>query len=120
MAFFIWHGIGDETTDTIYFTQIWNLMFRIKKAFENDFTVIFNVEGEVKDEFVDDWTKEISGIVKEHPGQVIFNFCRVSYISANATRVLSMIVPSNVHIMNGSRYMKNLLTVQGASLSLLD
>ena len=113
-------GTELECDDLSHSLIIEDYMFRIKKSFENDFTVIFNVEGEVKDERVDDWTKEISEIVKAHSGQVILNFCRVSYIGSKAMRVLSLVVHSGVYIMNSSGYMKNLLQAQGPPINFLD
>jgi anti-anti-sigma factor len=95
-------------------------MLRITKAFENDTTVIYKIEGKVTDETLDMWTKEIQDLKKVTQRQIILDLCQVWFIHAKAIKVLVESMSADIYLLNCSMEVRNLLHAAGLSKRVLE
>src|SRR5437867_1396810 len=84
-------------------------MFRITKAFENDRTSIYKIEGKVTDENLVDWNQEIDSITLNSGRQVILDLSQIWYISSNAIEILLKHILDHVYILNCGMQIRNVL-----------
>ena len=94
-------------------------MFRITKAFENDGTEIFRIEGQVSDEVVADWIREIELVKKNSSRTVILDFAHVWFISTKAVQALMDVLSDQCLVMNCGMELRNVLYVSGMSSRML-
>lgn len=94
-------------------------MFRITKAFANETTEIFRIEGQVPDEIVGDWIAEIERLKKNDSRTVILDFAQVWFISAGAVQALMDVLTDRFYLMNCGMEIRNVLYVSGMSSRML-
>jgi anti-anti-sigma regulatory factor len=95
-------------------------MFRITKAFQNESTDIFRIEGKITDENLSEWNQQISSIQPEIGRHVILDFAQVWYISAGAVAVLMNLLSDHVYILNCGIEVRNVLHSSGLSARMLE
>lgn len=95
-------------------------MFRINKAFENDSTEIFRIEGQITDETLSEWTREISMITAQNKRQIILDFAQVWFIASKGVEVLMNVLSERVFILNCSMEIRNVFHVSGLSERILE
>lgn len=98
-------------------------MFRIKKIFENLILVIYKIEGKVTDESLQVWIDELKALNAQPDRKVILDFCQVWSISGRGVEFLSAYLSSrrhDIHIINPSMDVRNLLHVAGLSHRVLE
>lgn len=98
-------------------------MFRIRKIFENLLLVIYKIEGKVTDESLQVWIDELNALNSQPDRKVILDFCQVWSISARGVEFLSAYLSSrlhDIHIINPSMDVRNLLHVAGLSHRVLE
>jgi STAS domain. len=94
-------------------------MFRITKAYENDSTEIFRIEGEVTDENLQNWTQAIALLQPSDSKSVILDFAQVWFMSTRAVEELIRVLTDRSYVMNGGMELRNLLHVSGLSEKML-
>jgi anti-anti-sigma regulatory factor len=94
-------------------------MFRITKAFANETTEIFRIEGQVSDDYIGDWITEIDLLKKDHSRTVILDFAQVWFISTKAVQALMGALTDQCYVMNCGMEIRNILYVSGLSSRML-
>lgn len=94
-------------------------MFRITKAFENESTEIFRIEGQVSDEITGDWVREIEMLKNDNSRTVILDFAHVWFMSTNAVQALIGLLTDTCYVMNCGMEIRNVLYVSGLSSRML-
>ncbi len=95
-------------------------MFRMKKIFDNDLTTIIKIEGQIPDNESNNWSAEISSLIKQSERQVILEMCDVTFISAKAVQVMMDELTDKVFLLNCPTFVKNMLQSAGLSAHVLD
>ncbi len=95
-------------------------MFRMKKIFENDLTTIIKIEGQIPDDELNNWSAEISSLIKQSKQQVILEMCDVIFISAKAVQVMMNELTDKMFLLNCPTFVKNMLQSAGWSDHVLD
>jgi len=95
-------------------------MFRIKRIFENDLTVIIKIEGEISDENLPDWKNEISRLIELPEREIIFEICYVTFMSPKAVKVLIKLLTKQIFLLNCPTSVSNMLHSAGLSANVLD
>lgn len=95
-------------------------MFRITKAFENEATEIFRIEGKITDENLPEWNHEINSIRSENGRQVILDLGQVWFISSRAVEALIERLSDEMYILNCGMEMRNILHASGLSAKMLE
>ena len=95
-------------------------MFRIKKIFENDLTIIWKIEGEISNERAQFWIEEINRLVTHVRKQIIFDMCAVTFMGSTPAQMFVGLITKNVYLLNCPTFVKNMLQSAGSSLHVLD
>lgn len=95
-------------------------MFRITKAFENEKTSIFKIEGKVTDESLEVWSREIRSLRNGVDRQTILDFCHVWFISSRAISVLIESVSDNLFLLNCPTEARNVLHSAGLAARMIE
>jgi anti-anti-sigma factor len=95
-------------------------MFRITKAFENEATEIFRIEGKITDENLSEWSREINSIRSENGRHVILDLGQVWFISSRAVEALIERLSDEMYILNCGMEMRNILHASGLSAKMLE
>lgn len=95
-------------------------MFRITKAFENQSTFIYRIEGQVADDNLETWTREMIALSPSHGHQVILDFSRVWSISQAALMVLLTLMQEDIFVLNCGMEVRNILHASGFSSKVLE
>ena len=66
------------------------------------------------------WADEMSALVKLSDGQVIMDFCSVSFMSPNVIEILIKLLSDRIYLLNCSNFARNMLHAAGRSANLLD
>ena len=75
-------------------------MFRIKRIFENDLTIIIKIEGEISDENLPDWKNEISRLIELPEREIILEICYVTFMCPKAVKVLIKLLTKKIFLLN--------------------
>jgi len=94
-------------------------MFRITKAFENEATEIFRIEGQVSDENLSEWIREIERIKSRNHRAVILDFAQVWFMSPRAVQAVMANLSDRTYVMNCGMELRNVLHVSGMSQRML-
>jgi anti-anti-sigma regulatory factor len=94
-------------------------MFRITKAYENDATEIFRIEGQVSDENMAEWIQEIEVIKQSNGRAIILDLAHVWFISAKAVQALMGILSEHCYVNNCGMEVRNVFHVSGMSERML-
>lgn len=94
-------------------------MFRITKAFDNESTEIFRIEGQVSDESLQEWIQEIALLRPANGRTVILDFAQVWFISTKAVVALIDNLSDHCYVMNCGMELRNVLHVSGFSERML-
>jgi anti-anti-sigma regulatory factor len=94
-------------------------MLRITKAFENDCTLIYKMEGKINSESLDVWAEEIDALKKVTGHQIILDFSQVWFMSAKAVDVLTKSMPNHLYLLNCPMEIRNMLHTAGLSTRIL-
>jgi len=94
-------------------------MFRIKRIFENDLTVILKIEGEISDENVLDWKNEMSRLIELPDREIIFDICYVTFMCPKAVEVLIKLLTKKIFLLNCPTSVSNMLHSAGLSANVL-
>ncbi|NIR48985.1 hypothetical protein GWO43_11160 [candidate division KSB1 bacterium] len=92
----------------------------MKKIFENDLTTIIKIEGQIPDDELNNWSAEISSLIKQSKQQVILEMCDVIFISAKAVQVMMNELTDKMFLLNCPTFVKNMLQSAGWSDHVLD
>lgn len=95
-------------------------MFRITRIFETPSLIIYKIEGKVTDESLRVWTDELEAIVKKADRKLILDLCQVWSISAKATEILKENLSKDMHLLNPSMEVRNMLHAIGLSAKVLE
>ncbi len=95
-------------------------MFRIRKVFENDLTIIWKIEGEISNDRLQSWVDEMNRLVTNVKKQTIFDMRDVVCIGAAAAQWLTDIITKDVYLLNCPTFVKNMLQSAGLSMHVLD
>ena len=95
-------------------------MFRIKRIFENDLTIIIKIEGEISDENLPDWKNEISRLIELPEREIIFEICYVTFMSPKAVKALIKLLTKKIFLLNCPTFVSNMLHSAGLSANVLD
>lgn len=99
------------------------IMFRITKIFEIPSLTIHKIEGKVTDESLQVWIDELSALNSQPDRKVILDFCQVWAISERGVEFLAAHLSNNshdIHIINPSMDVRNLLHASGLSKRVLE
>lgn len=95
-------------------------MFRITKAFENERTSIFKIEGKVTDESLEVWSEEIRSLKNGADRHTILDFSNVWFISSKAVSVLIDFASENVFLLNCPTETRNVLCSAGLAARMIE
>jgi anti-anti-sigma regulatory factor len=95
-------------------------MLRITKAFENDSTSIYRVEGKITEESLGVWAEEISALHGVTGRQVILDFSHLWSICPNGVKVLVEAISNGLYFMNCPMEVRNVLHAAGLSNRMLE
>ena len=95
-------------------------MFRIKRIFENDLTVIIKIEGEISDENVLDWKNELRRLIELPEREIILEICYVTFMCSKAVEVLIKLLTKKIFLLNCPTSVSNMLHSAGLSANVLD
>ena len=95
-------------------------MFRIKTYSINNQTSLLKIEGEIGDEQLHVWTKEMKQLRRLGTRDVILDFCWVSFISPKAVHALQEWIYGGVYVWNSNALVRNMLQTAGLSGHILD
>ena len=79
-------------------------MFRIKKSFENENMAIFKIEGDIPNEIVHIWVRELRKIINKSKNVVILEVCSMGYIDPKAVKVLFNVVTDKYLLVELSNF----------------
>jgi anti-anti-sigma regulatory factor len=94
-------------------------MFRITKAYENDSTEIFRIEGQVTDDALQEWIHAIALLQPTDSKAVILDFAQVWFMSTKAVEALIRVLDDRSYVMNCGMELRNVLHVSGLSEKML-
>ena len=94
-------------------------MFRISKAFENDSTILFKIEGEIGEGELVDWANLIFRCTEPSHKQIIFDICDVVFMSTNAPALLLQHMRDNIFLLNCPAAVRNIMHAAGRSANVL-
>ncbi len=114
---FGWHAIW-HTVEKVLIIE--DAMFRIKKVFENDLTIIWKIEGEISNDKLQFWIDEMNRLIRNVQKQIIIDMCDVACISLAPAQRLVDIIAENVSLLNCPTVVKNMLQSAGLSSHVLD
>lgn len=95
-------------------------MFRIRKIWENNLTLILKIEGEISDSDLSIWAEEVGALTQEGTRQTVLDCCSVTSISPKALEVLSERLSGGIYVVNCPVWVKNILHSAGRSKNILD
>ncbi len=95
-------------------------MFRIKKSFENENTAIFKIEGDIPNEIVHIWARELRRIIKKSKNLIILEACSMGYIGPKAVKVLFNVTAGNIYLLSCPTSVKNMFNSAGKAANILD
>ena len=95
-------------------------MFRIKKIFENDLTIIWKIEGEISNDRLQFWVDEMNHLITNAEKQVILDMCDVTSMAPTPVQRLMDVITKNVYLLNCPTFVKNMLQSAGLSGHVLD
>ncbi|MFQ5865452.1 MAG: hypothetical protein ACE5IW_09515 [bacterium] len=95
-------------------------MFRINKIFENECVYIYKIEGDISQENLSDWTKEVTKLSRLCQRQIILELCEVSYMCTKSVEILSEQLTEKTYLLNCPIFIKNMLKTAGRSANVLD
>ena len=95
-------------------------MFRISKAYENEATQIFRIEGKITDENLAVWRQEILSLQPHNGRHVILDFAQVWFISIKGVEVLMKLLTDRVYVLNCGMEVRNVLHASGLSGRMLE
>jgi anti-anti-sigma regulatory factor len=95
-------------------------MLRITKAFENDATSIYKIEGKINEETLAVWAEELSALKKVTDRQIILDFSQVWFICTKGVETLVKLMSNNLYLMNCPMEMRNRLHSAGLSERMLE
>ncbi len=95
-------------------------MFRIKKIFENEQTVLFKVEGEIVESDLDDWSNWLESLFMHTNKQFIIEFCHLVIVTQKGVEKLFEHMRSNVYLLNCPTAVTNIAHSLGFSKNVLD
>jgi len=90
-------------------------MFRITKTYENASTQIFRIEGQVSDDNLEEWIREIEVLKSSSSSAVILDFAQVWFMSTKAVQALMGVLSEDCFVMNCGMELRNVLHVSGMS-----
>jgi anti-anti-sigma regulatory factor len=95
-------------------------MLRITKAFENDSTSIYKIEGKITQENLEVWAEELRVMQKLTGRQIILDFSQVWSICTKGVKVLVQSMPNELYVMNCPIEVRNVLHAAGLSARVLE
>ncbi len=95
-------------------------MFRIKKSFENENMAIFKIEGDIPNEIVHIWVRELRKIINKSKNVVILEVCSMGYIDPKAVKVLFNVVTDNIYLLSCPTSIRNTFNSAGMAANILD
>jgi len=95
-------------------------MLRITKAFENDATSIYKIEGKITEENLDVWADEIQALEKVADRQIILDLSQVWFICTKGIEVLTELMSNNLYLLNCPMEVRNVLHAAGLSARILE
>jgi len=95
-------------------------MFRIKKSFENENMAIFKIEGDIPNEIVHIWVRELRRIINKSKNVVILEVCSMGYIDPKAVKVLFNVVTDNIYLLSCPTSIRNTFNSAGMAANILD
>lgn len=95
-------------------------MFRIKTYSINNQTSLLKIEGEIGDEQLNVWTKEMKQLRRLGTRDIILDFGWVSFISPKAIHALQERIYGGVYVWNSNALVRNMLQTAGLSGHILD
>jgi hypothetical protein len=95
-------------------------MFRISKAFENDSTILFKIEGEIGEGALADWASALASCIEPTQKQIIFDICDVVFFSAKAPAILMQQMHHNIFLLNCPAAVRNIMHAAGRSANVLE
>lgn len=95
-------------------------MFRIKKIFENENMAVFKIEGDIPNETVHIWVRELRKIIKKPQNVIILEACSIGYIGPKAVKVLFNVVADNIYLLSCPTPVRNMFNSVGKGVNILD
>ncbi len=94
-------------------------MFRMRKIFKNDLTLVIKIAGKITDENMQDWTNELRRLSKHSGRRIILDICEVTSISPRAVQVLADFLTDKIYLLNCPVYAVNMLQSAGLGANIL-
>jgi len=95
-------------------------MYRLRNVRVNEQTSIVKIEGELREDSLSNWQKELETIRNNTPGDIILNCAALSFVSPLVVPYLKKISNSRTYLLNCSPIFRNTLQAAGLSSMLLD
>jgi anti-anti-sigma regulatory factor len=93
-------------------------MFRITKAFENEKTAIYKVEGRILEDLAEVWVDQLEEL-QDNGRQIILDMGQVWYLSQKGIEVFVQKRFPNFYLLNCSMEVRNTLQAAGCAATVL-
>lgn len=94
-------------------------MFRITRAFENNSTEIYRIEGRIPEQLLESWEDEMKKLGTSGPRQVILDFSQTWHVCPRAIDALAQGAGRECLFLNCSIELRNMLLTAGCGSRVL-
>ncbi len=95
-------------------------MFRIRKIFEYNLTIILRIEGDINNANLVSWSEEIEALLKDSKYQFILDGSAISFITPKAVELFTGQLSNNIYLLNFPVNFRNMLHSAGWSGKILE